>query len=80
MVRGTSRSESRSKKTREPSTSPQSGTSLESERNSNSGASNPNKFDKSGKDEKRERNLAKEEKKTASAHEKREIFKSYKKD
>ena len=69
MVRGTSRSESRSKKTREPSTSPER----------NAGASNT-KVDKVGKEEKREKNLTKEDKKNASAHEKREIFKSYKKD
>jgi len=80
MVRGTSRSESRSKKTREPSTSPQAGTSLESERNSNTAASSASRLDKLGKDERREKNLTKDEKKNPSAHEKREIFKSYKKD
>jgi len=69
MVRGTSRSESRSKKTREPSTSP--------ERNAGTSTA---KADKVGKDEKREKIVTKEEKKNASAHEKREIFKSYKKD
>ena len=87
MVRGTSRSESRSKKTREPSTSPQAG-ALESERNSNPGAgSAATKFEKVGKEERREKNLTKEDKKNchgvtsgASAHEKREIFKTYKKD
>ena len=86
MVRGTSRSESRSKKTREPSTSPQAGP-LESERNSTAGAVSANKFDKVGKEERREKNLTKEDKKNchgvtsgASAHEKREIFKTYKKD
>lgn len=83
MVRGTSRSESRSKKTREPSTSPQAGP-LESERNSNPGAVSANKFDKVGKEERREKNLTKEDKKHChsgpSAHEKREIFKTYKKD
>ena len=86
MVRGTSRSESRSKKTREPSTSPQAGP-LESERNLNPGAVSANKFDKVGKEERREKNLTKEDKKNChsgpsgpSAHEKREIFKTYKKD
>ena len=86
MVRGTSRSESRSKKTREPSTSPQAGP-LESERNSTAGAVSANKFDKVGKEERREKNLTKEDKKNChsgpsgpSAHEKREIFKTYKKD
>ena len=81
MVRGTSRSESRSKKTREPSTSPQAGP-LESERNSTAGAVSANKFDKVGKEERREKNLTKEDKKNChsgpsgpSAHEKREIFK-----
>ena len=80
MVRGTSRSESRSKKTREPSTSPQAGP-LESERNSTPGAVSANK------EERREKNLTKEDKKNchggpsgSSAHEKREIFKTYKKD
>ena len=80
MVRGTSRSESRSKKTREPSTSPQA----ESERNSNPGAGSGNRLDKVGKEERREKNLTKEDKKNChsgtSAHEKREIFKTYKKD
>ena len=65
MVRGSSRSESRSKKTRETSNSPDR-------------LNNTVKAEKLGKDDKREKNLTKEDKKNAS--EKREIFKSYKKD
>ena len=79
VIRGTSRSESRSKKNRESSKSPKGGTDTEKlAGRCNEAGAGGKKQSKEEVKEKKQTASTKEDKK--SANEKREIFKSYKKD
>ena len=79
VIRGTSRSESRSKKNRESSKSPKGGTDTEKPAGrSNEAGAGGKKQSKEEVKEKKQTASTKEDKK--SANEKREMFKSYKKD